>query len=512
MERRQFIKGMVAAPVVHAVSPNVVLAANSKTNESLILNLKRFNAALEQHPELIGFKGTETNLSPQELTIEGKLPTDLTGQFYRNGPGRHHRQKERYLHLFEGDGMVHRFSIGNHKVRHQAKFVRTDKFKQEEQAGKYLYSGPDSKLANSLPIPSPDSINTANTNVLPVNGELWALWEAGSATAIDSNTLNTKGLVNIGEDTPNEQSLKGLPFSAHPKIEADGTIWNFGYAQSGHVVLYQISRFGKLLNVGMINTGFKGGMLHDFLITERHLILLMPSLKRNRTIEGHFSSIQFNAQQAMEVFIIDKQSFNTVKRYELEPGFVFHFGNAWEDKQGNIHFDASLYPNGEVLQHMTKIMQGSDNVPLSPANTVLFTLYKNGKVRKRIVDGISEFPRIYSHLTGKQNNKLFTLSSVQSDVWSDSVRRIDLNSEKQDTYTYGKDFLVEEHVLVNQNNKESGGYLIGTALHIPSKRTCLNILRADDVSAGPICRAWLPHVIPLGFHGNFMPTVQAKGY
>ncbi|KZN58433.1 carotenoid oxygenase family protein [Pseudoalteromonas luteoviolacea] len=506
MERRQFLKGMVATPVVHTVSPNIVLAANSKTNESLILNQKRFNAALAQNPELIGFKGTETDMGPQKLIIEGKLPADLKGDFYRNGPGRHQRSGERYLHLFEGDGMINQFSIARGEIHHHAKFVRTNKFIKEEKAGKFLFSGPDSKLKDSLAIPSPDSISTANTNILPVNGELWALWEAGSPTAIDKNTLKTKGLINVGNKTPHASALKGLPFSAHPKVEADGTIWNFGYAQSGHVVLYQLNSHGQLLNVGMVNTGFKGGMLHDFLITQHHIVLLLPSLKRDRTIEGEFSSIQFNAQQPMDVFVISKQSLKTVKRYELDPGFVFHFGNAWADKQGNIHFDASLYPNGEVLQHMTLTMQGNTDAPLSPAQTVLFTLYKNGKVQKQSIDGISEFPRVYSHITGKRNSRLFTLSSVQSDVWSDSVRRIDLNTEKQDIYTYGKDYLVEEHMLVNQGNKEQGGYLLGTALHIPSRRTCLNILRADDVSAGPICRAWLPHTMPLGFHGNFLPA------
>ncbi|MBQ4840128.1 carotenoid oxygenase family protein [Pseudoalteromonas luteoviolacea] len=507
MERRQLLKGMLAAPLAHAAISNPCLASNFLATEDIMtINQKRFTAALEKRPELIGVVGVDSNYRPQKLLLEGKLPADLTGSFYRNGPGLHQRAGQRYTHLFEGDGMVHQFHIGNGTVYHQGKFIRTDKFKQEEKAGKFLYSGPDSKLQNSQSIANPDSINTANTNVIPVNGELWALWEAGSATALNSQSLDTLGRVNIGKNTQYEQSLKGLPFSAHPKLEKDGTIWNFGYAQSGHIVLYHLSSAGALKNVALINSGFKGGMVHDFLITKNHILLVLPSLKRDLSTEGLFSSIQFHPQQPMEVLVISKNTLKITKRYELDPGFVFHFGNAWEDQQENIHFDMSLYPNSTVLHHMASMMRGEVNIPVSPAQTVLFSLMSNGKTKSHKIDGISEFPRVYSHLTGYRNRDLFTLSSVESDVWSDSVRRINLDTDSQDLYTYGKDFLVEEHVLVDQNQNAKGGYLIGTALHIPSKRTCLNIFRAQHVADGPICRAWLNNAIPLGFHGNFLPS------
>ena len=93
---------------------------------------------------------------------------------------------------------------------------------------------------------------------------------------------------------------------------------------------------------------------------------------------------------------------------------------------------------------------------------------------------------------------------MKSDVWSDAVRAINTNTGKQDTFVFGTDFLVEEHVIVDNTQKEGNGYLIGTALHLPSNRTCINIFKANRVSDGPICRAWLPGVIPLGFHGNFV--------
>ena len=504
MERREALKNIFSLSIAAAVAP-LPSFANLPLAEGGLLkqNAQSFNKALLTNPNLQGFVGLKQNISPQALTIEGAIPPDLKGAFYRNGPAIHQRQEQRYSHLFEGDGMVQQFSFSEQGVTHQAKFVNTDKFVQEQQADKFLFSGPDSKLQHSLSITSPDSINTANTSVLPVNGELWALWEAGSATALDANTLNTKGLVDLGKNTKYGRSLKGLAFSAHPKVDPDGTIWNFGSTTTGDIVLYHLNKRGVTQKVNILKTNYRGGMLHDFLVTHKHLLIILPSIIQDKTKNTFFGAISFAKQLPMRVLVVDKETLTLKSEFNLDAGFAFHFGNAWEDQQGTIRFDASLYPNLDNLHYMSDVMQGRVNHP-KPAKTTFFTLYKNGRTKKETLPGVSEFPRIYNHLTGLKNDTLVTLSSIESDVWSDSVRVINTNTGKQDIYTYGKEYLVEEHIVVDTSQKEGNGYLVGTALHVPSKRTCVNIFKASRVSEGPICRAWLPHSIPLGFHGNFM--------
>ncbi|MDE3270827.1 carotenoid oxygenase family protein [Pseudoalteromonas sp. G4] len=504
MQRRDAIKSLLGLSVVAGCSALPAFANLPQAqNDLLKLNAELFKKAKARNPNLIGFEGVTHNLHLQQLTIEGALPHDFRGAFYRNGPAVHQRNNQRYLHLFEGDGMIQQFSFTERGISHQGKFVQTAKYQKEQAANKFLFSGPDSKLQNSLSVNSPDAINTANTNVIPVNGELWALWEAGSATALDATSLATKGVVNLGKNTRFGNSLKGLPFSAHPKIDADGSIWNFGSTINGDIVLYHINKFGITQKVNLLQSGYRGGMLHDFLITQHHVLLILPSLERDKTDERFFGAIRFNKQQPMRVLVVDKNTLTLKREYQLDAGFVFHFGNAWEDATGTIRFDASLYPNIETLHYMSDLMRGVTS-EAAPANTVLFKLHPNGTSDKQIIDGISEFPRVYDHLTGLQNNLLVTLSSVTSDVWSDSVRVVNVNNGKQDTFVYGEDFLVEEHVIFDKSQQEGNGYLVGTALHVPSKRTCVNIFKIGHVSDGPICRAWLPYTLPLGFHGNFM--------
>ena len=248
-------------------------------------------------------------------------------------------------------------------------------------------------------------------------------------------------------------------------------------------------------------------MLHDFLITDKHLLLILPSLKRSDLSKeeksGFFNRTEFDANSPMRVLVVSKSDFSVQKTYELPPAFAFHFGNAWEDKSGAIHFDASLYKNIDILQNLSDVMQGNIEHANVNAYTTLFTLFPNGTFRSNQLKKNSEFPRVNNHVVGLRNKYLFHLSSTHQSLWSDTVCAVNLDSGNIDQFDYGKDFLVEEHISVNPNQREGAGYLLGTALHVPSKRTCLNIFKDKNLADGPIARAWLPYHLPLGFHGNF---------
>jgi len=509
MLRREVLKNLALVGTTSLLTtvPFLGRANSGAVNHNAVNYKALFKKALRHNPELIGFANIESNFSETKLKLEGKLPSELKGQFYRNGPGKHERGDIRYQHLFEGDGMLQHFHLDGNNVYHRGKFIETPKFKKEESAKQFLYSGPDTKIANSLPVSSSNDVNTANTNVISVGNDLWALWEAGAPSKINPHNLQFEDQVNLGTGSKYGNSLKGLPFSAHPKIDPNGDIWNFGLNGSGHVVLYHLSAKGQTKNVKLINAQYKGTMLHDFLITDRSILLILPSLISERSHNsGYFESIDFAPQMPMRVLVVNKSDLTLKREFELPPGFAFHFGNAWEENDGTIHFDASLYPNINILHKMSRLMQGDVKQEEVNGNTTLFTLHNNGKTSQHSFNDISEFPRVSNHKVGLKNHKLYHLSSAHDSLWSDAVVSLDVDSGKEDKFSYGSEFLVEEHVPVNPRAKEGHGYLIGTALHIPTQRTCLNVFDLANLKAGPRCRAWLPYHLPLGFHGNFVTS------
>ena len=201
--------------------------------------LKRFHAALGRDPALVVYADTASDQAG-EAAVTGRIPADLNGVFFRNGPGRFELGGERYHHWFDGDGFVQRWQLNGGKVSHRGRFVATQKFTEESAAGQFLYPTFGTHITRRG-IKSNDTMNAANTNLLPFQGRLYALWEGGSATEIDPATLATMGIKTWSEE------LKSMPFSAHPKVDPDGGMWNFGALPGADkLVIYRIGANGQM--------------------------------------------------------------------------------------------------------------------------------------------------------------------------------------------------------------------------------------------------------------------------
>ncbi|MGP1665713.1 MAG: carotenoid oxygenase family protein, partial [Rhodanobacter sp.] len=70
--------------------------------------------------------------------------------------------------------------------------------------------------------------------------------------------------------------------------------------------------------------------------------------------------------------------------------------------------------------------------------------------------------------------------------------------------------MAEEHRFVAAPNGKPGqGWLVGTVLDYRRGRSGLSMLDAQNLAAGPLAQAWLPHTVPLGFHGWYVPSKSA---
>ena len=96
------------------------------------------------------------------LEIEGTLPAHLTGTCFFNGPGRFERAGLRYRHWLDGDGMVCALTLERGEARLTNRFVRSEKFVREEEAGRPIFrtfgtSFPGDALKRGVGLESPVS-------------------------------------------------------------------------------------------------------------------------------------------------------------------------------------------------------------------------------------------------------------------------------------------------------------------------------------------------------------------
>jgi all-trans-8'-apo-beta-carotenal 15,15'-oxygenase len=498
MDRRQLLQGFALSLAAGMVTGSPVLAAGDNWKED-------FTRALKQKPWLLGYKGVDQNFKKTNLKIDGKLPENLKGIFYRNGPARHEVGDLRYRHWFDGDGMIHAFNFDGESVTHHGRFVDTIKTEKETEAGRALFQTFGTAGSSLTSGRSADEVNVANISVIKHNGELLALWEGGSAYRLDGETLETLGLKTWTEETA------GLPFSAHPRVDQDGTLWNFGYAPIfGALIVYRISPTGQLIDRALVQKPATP-MVHDFLITENHLILILPPYHFDNASEGAFvDRFNWSPEKGGRALIIDKNNLAAQHEIELPPFWVFHFANAFEDSSGDICFDAPIYQTPDVMtSSFREIMRGnevgSDSAQLMKCR--LNPLTGNFDMTEIEEAVASEFPRIDQRMQGRRHRFTAVMRGQEGAAYKgiNQLMSIDHQQQTTESYTFPATEMAEEHVFVPDPDsiEEGKGWLMGTSLDYKRGKSALNLFDAQRVSDGPVARMEMDYAIPLGLHGNF---------
>ncbi|MBL0897253.1 MAG: carotenoid oxygenase family protein, partial [Reyranella sp.] len=163
------------------------------------------------NPFLRGYYApVNTEADAAHLHITGEMPKDLCGTLYRNGPNPQFAPRGPY-HWFGGDGMIHAFHIENGNVSYKNRWVRTPKWKVENEEGEGL-SGTFGNPRYTDPRVFTLNSTIANTNIVWHGGKLLALEEAHAPFALDPASLMPA--TDKGYETWAAKPCG--PFTAHP--------------------------------------------------------------------------------------------------------------------------------------------------------------------------------------------------------------------------------------------------------------------------------------------------------
>ncbi len=507
MRRRQFSKllALLACPW-----PAGALAQAGEADWSEL-----FAEALRAAPWLAAWGNIDREYYQGAAAVSGRWPDALRGTLYRTGPARHEFRGYRNHHWFDGDGMVQAWRIGAAGVRHQARLAETAKVRAERAAGRALYPGLVAAPPDALRLTGPDDINLANTSMLHHGGRLLALWEAGSPYEIDAATLTATGPHQFPEPGGGS-SMRGAPFSAHPRVDADGSVWNFGYASAaGLLIFWHIGAGGELLRAERLPVD-PITMPHDFVVTARHLVLLLPPFhyRPEADADGFLGMHEWRPQDPCRALVVDKNDLSNHFFAELPAQWIFHFGNAWEDNAGVIRFDAARARDpGIMTSTYIEIMRGN-SIHRSPArhhryrlDTRTRTITEEAMLEPEIY---SEFPCVDPRVGCRRYRKLLFLSQSALEPAAhgtlDEVSLFDMESGRRDFFRYPPEQIPEEHLYVPRpgGDPESADWILGTAFDWRRGAHILNLFDAEGIADGPAAAAELPYAIPLGLHGKFV--------
>ncbi len=442
--------------------------------------------------------------------IEGRLPAELRGTLYRNGPGRNEVFGTRNGHWFDGDGMIAAYRFTDDGVDYSNRYVRTKFFEKEEAAKRPLYSGfatlsPRHPLLRIMPRPK----NPANTNAVLHAGRLLALWEGGRPWALDPETLETLGEENFSATLP-----RGTFFSAHPHADprGDGFI-NFGSVMGLKAGLqpWHVSAAGKATRLARISID-KPYMVHDFGVTESKIIFLCgPFAVDPRRLAGMvlgkrtiYDCFTWRPDEPMVAYVADRDGRAPVKRYELPAGLMFHVANAYDDR-GEVVIDAVIYPDAGALGIVRDAYQG-----VTPQDVPgRLTRFRFGpRARQEVISETGcDFPSIDNRVCGKPYRYTFVQVFEQGDFASSRIARIDTSSGKTEYHDFGFGRYAGEPVFVArpEARDENDGFVLVPVHDSTDEHTFLGVVPTDAFGKED-ARVHLPFVSPISFHGNFVPA------
>jgi carotenoid cleavage dioxygenase len=403
--------------------------------------------------------------------------------------------------------MVQQFRIDAGRIGHRGRLVRTAKLQAEQRAGRFLMPTVGTFIDGIPPLTGPDSVNAANTNALEHGGRLLAMWEGGSAYGMDPADLSTQGPVSWGP------GLQQLPFSAHPKVDAAGHLWNIG-TQGDKLIAWHVDPQGRLVRAQVGGLPFRGGMVHDMAVTERHLVVPLPPVRLNfnRPADGGPRRFALEPGEPLRVLVMDKADIQRRRIFELPPEMVFHVGNAHDTADGGVVLSWIAAPDAWFLdQAAVSLMAGKAQAAGALTLRVGRFDMASGRVHVQSHPGDAEFPRVHPLRVGVAARFIAMAAAWPGQAprrtvpLLHGVQVLDTATGRVRRFDYGEHAVAEEHVIVPKPGKsgELDAWLLGTTYDARRQATVLNLLDAAHVEDGPLAEAVLPYALPLGFHGNF---------
>jgi carotenoid cleavage dioxygenase-like enzyme len=447
----------------------------------------------------LAVRDVDGDIAPRALRlVHGRPPADLRGTLYRNGPAKFSRGATR-THWFDGDGLVRAFRIGDGRAGLAGKFVDTPKRRLETEAGAMVAPGFGNPGSPSARVAGADDLNAANTSMLAVGGKLWALWEAGSPSAIDPATLDSQGFVTLRPD------LRGMPFLAHPRVEPDGRIWNLGLF-GDQAVVWRLSASGAVEAATPLKLP-RASYVHDFTATDRELVIVLQPWVRETLRTPIVAGMKWRPELGTRVLVLDKDDLSKRRTYELPAVSFFHLGDAWRETDGTIRFDGCF--GADVTHAIEDVgrMTAGEPYLATPARMAMVALSPDGRAALEWTKTAAEFPQVDRRRAGLPRRYTWHVTGDRQPL-PRALAVTDWKRGRTERFDFARPHVVEEAVFVPRRggSEEGDGWLVGTSINLAARATELHVFDARRVAAGPLCTWRADLALPAGFHGTFVPA------
>ena len=431
-----------------------------------------------------------------DLPVTGTIPVELDGRYLRNGPNPFGPVDPDGYHWFTGDGMVHGVRLRDGRAEwYRNRWVRSTKVSEglgEEPAPGERFGGFDG----------------ANTNVIGHAGRYYAIVEAGARPVEIDGELNTVCHSDLDGTLPHG-------YTAHPKRDpeyrrAARDVVLVGSAERHRVHRRRHRRPGASMRstsrcrAARWSTTCRSPTDHVVAYD------LPVTFNLDAAAAGTTFPYQWDEDYGARVGVLAREApVDAIRWFDVDPCYVFHPLNAY-DEGDRVVLDVVRHPK----MFATDLRGPNDGAPTLWRWIVDLTA---GQVKEEQLDDLAvEFPRVDERVVGRRHRWALANQVPRGDEGdradtefeAGGIVRYDLDTGAREVRDVGRGRGAGEAVFIPRSDgaAEDDGWVMAFVTDAAEASTELVILDAGDISGDPVATVQLPQRVPLGFHGNWIPS------
>jgi beta,beta-carotene 9',10'-dioxygenase len=462
----------------------------------------------------LGYESLEEELVVDRLEIEGALPGWLRGTLLRNGPALFEDGERSVRHWFDGQAMLHRFSVCDGQVSYANRFLQTKAYRAMRD-GRLAYSEFATDPCRSIfkrlmTVFDPGATDNALVNLAKLGRRHYAMTEAPMAVEFDPETLATLG---YGPKAP------GIFATAHPHHEPESGAQINVATRFGPRNAYRFFRLepGSKPRVLCTRSVGKPAYVHSFAMSARYIahtdfpFLVNPieiPLKGKPFIEN----FRWEPERGTRIFVWDRRSGESVATFETDPGFAFHHVGAWEESDKLIleyvdHGTPAVIDDLYLDRLRAEDPDTRGNRPQPRLRRVELDLRRRTLGSElRSEQGI-ELPRIDQRRYLERYRFVYGVGASPGEAGDGAEGLVKLDNESGKSMIWSEaGCFPGEPIFVAEPGRsgEEAGVVLSVVLDARRGRSFLLVL--DAASLEERSRAYAPHAIPRGIHGAYYPA------